>query len=230
MKKESIRIDCPQFEEALPDLNRPGTQGSMLREVALAHAESCDRCARLLTESESLDFSLRSLAAHDVTRTASPRVEAALLQEFRRGKGIASRRRLQWQLSLLGAAALLAMALGISLHRGIIRFPGTGGNASAIEQQSSAPSETAVNDIAVSDPSGEADDPTAFTPLPYADDPTALEGGAVVRVVLSPAALASLGFPVTDVSDTSEIPADLVVSDDGTPQAIRLVLQESLND
>jgi hypothetical protein len=229
MKKESIRIDCPQFEEALPDLDRPGTQGSMLREVALAHAESCDRCARLLTESESLDFSLRSLATHDATRTAAPRVEAALLQEFRRGKGIASRRRLQWQLSVLGAAALLAMALGISLHRGIIRLPGVGDNTAVIGQPS-ASTETVVNDIAGSDQLGEADDPTAFTPLPYADDPAALEGGAVVRVVLSPAALASLGFPVTDVSDTSEIPADLVVSDDGTPQAIRLVSQESLSD
>ena len=229
MKKESIRIDCPQFEEALPDLDRPGTQGSMLREVALAHAESCDHCARLLTESESLDFSLRSMAAHDATRMASPRVEAALLQEFRKGKGIAARRRLQWQLSVLGAAALLAMALGISLHRGIIRFPGAAGGAGTIEQPS-ASTETAVNDIAGSDQLDEADDPTAFTPLPYADDPAALEGGAVVRVVLSPAALASLGFPVADVSDTSEIPADLVVSDDGTPQAIRLVSQESLND
>jgi hypothetical protein len=229
MKKESIRIDCPRFEEALPDLDRPGTQGSMLREVALAHAESCDRCARLLTESESLDFSLRSLAAHDGTRTASPRVEAALLQEFRNGKGITSRRRLQWQLSVLGAAALLAMAVGISLHRGIIRFPGATSNAGVIGQPS-ASTETAVNDIAGSDQLAEADDPTAFTPLPYADDPAALEGGAVVRVVLSPAALASLGFPVTDVSDTGEIPADLVVSDDGTPQAIRLVSQESLND
>jgi hypothetical protein len=229
MKKTSIRIDCPQFEDALPDLDRPGTQGSMLREVVLAHAESCDRCARLLTESESLDFSLRSLAAHGGTRTASPRVEAALLQEFRKGKGVASRRRLQWQLSLLGAAALLAMALGISLHRGIIRLPGAGDNTDVVGQ-SSASTETAVNDIAGSDQLAEADDPTAFTPLPYADDPAALEGGAVVRVVLSPSALASLGFPVSDVSDTSEIPADLVVSDDGTPQAIRLVSQESLND
>jgi len=226
MRKESIRIDCPQFEEALPDLDRPGTQGSMLREVALAHAEACDRCARLLTESESLDFSLRSLAAHDATRTAPPRVEAALLQEFRRQNGIAARRRLQWQLSVLGAAALLVMALGISLHRGIFRFPGAARDAGAIERPS-AFSETEVNGIPAS---GEIDDAIAFTPLPYADDPAALEGGAVVRVVLSPAALASLGFPTADVSDISEIPADLVVSDDGTPQAIRLVSQESLND
>jgi hypothetical protein len=229
MRKESIRIDCPQFEEALPDLDRPGTQGSKLREVALAHAESCGRCARLLIASESLDLSLRSLAAREVTRTAPPRVEAALLGEFRRQSGTAARRRLQWQLSMLGAAALLVLALGISLHRGIIRLPGLTQVAGAIGQPL-ASSETAVNNIAPSLQSDETADAPVFIALPYADDPAALEGGAVVRVVLSPAALASLGFDVVDVSDTSEIPAELVVSDDGTPQAIRLVSRESLND
>jgi hypothetical protein len=229
MRKESIRIDCPQFEDALPDLDRPGTQGSKLREVALAHAESCGRCARLLIASESLDLSLRSLAAREVTRTAPPRVEAALLGEFRRQSGTAARRRLQWQLSMLGAAALLVLALGISLHRGIIRLPGLTQVAGAIGQPL-ASSETAVNNIAPSLQSDETADAPVFIALPYADDPAALEGGAVVRVVLSPAALASLGFDVADVSDTSEIPAELVVSDDGTPQAIRLVSRESLND
>ena len=229
MRKESIRIDCRQFEEALPDLDRPGTHGSKLREVALAHAESCGRCARLLIASESLDLSLRSLAAREVTRTAPPRVEAALLGEFRRQSGTAARRRLQWQLSMLGAAALLVLALGISLHRGIIRLPGLTQVAGAIGQPL-ASSETAVNNIAPSLQSDETADAPVFIALPYADDPAALEGGAVVRVVLSPAALASLGFDVADVSDTSEIPAELVVSDDGTPQAIRLVSRESLND
>jgi hypothetical protein len=229
MKEESLRINCPQFEEILPDLDRPGTQGSVLREAALAHAESCNCCAGLLTESESLDFSLRSLAAHDATRTAPPRVEAALLHEFRKQSGIAARRRLQWQLSLLGAAALLAMALGVSLHRGIIRFPGAVPNAGQISQPAASP-ETAIAGIAASDEAAESDDTIEFTPLPYADDPAATEGGAVVRVVLSPAALASLGFPVADMSDASEIRADLVVSDDGTPQAIRLIPQESSED
>ena len=229
MRKESIRIDCPQFEEALPDLDRPGTQGALLREIALAHAESCSRCARLLTESESLDFSLHSLAAHNATRSAPPRVEAALLQHFRREKSIAARRRLRWQLSVLGAAAVLVLALGISLHRGIIRFPGAAPDAGP-SRESSATSQSADDDITRSGQSGEDEDATGFTPLPYADDPAAMEGGAVVRVVLSPSALASLGFPVTDDSDASQIPADLVVSDDGTPQAIRLVSPESAND
>jgi len=222
-------MDCPQFEEALADLDRPGTQGAVLREIALAHAESCSHCASLLTESESLDFSLHSLAAHTASRTAPARVETALLQQFRKEKGLAARRKLQWQLSILGAAAVLVLAFGISLHRRIFRFPGTASDGGTFVQPSVS-SQSAAGNITPYGFANDTEDATAFTPLPYADDPSALDGGAVVRVELSASALASLGFPVTDMSDTSRISADLVVSDDGTPQAIRLVSPESLKD
>jgi len=69
----------------------------------------------------------------------------------------------------------------------------------------------------------------SFIPLPYADDPQGLEGGAVVRVELSGPALASLGMPVTLAGSSESVPADLLVSNDGTPQAIRLVSQENVN-
>lgn len=61
--------------------------------------------------------------------------------------------------------------------------------------------------------------------LPYADFPENLEGGAIVRMNLSRAALASFGLPVSDVGDAEPIPADVIVSADGTPQAVRLVSQ-----
>jgi hypothetical protein len=202
MNEHAVRIDCKQFEEALPDLDRPGTEGSLLREAALAHAELCGNCAELLTESESLDFSLRSLAAHDGNCVAPPRVEAALLNRFRQDKGIASRRKVQWQLSVLGAAAAALLAVGLSLHRGSVKAVPV--------------AETA-----------EASGANAFTPLPYADDPDSFDGGAVVRVVLSSSALASMGVPVTEIPDADRISADLVVSADGTPQAIRLVSQST---
>jgi len=48
-------------------------------------------------------------------------------------------------------------------------------------------------------------------------------------VVLSRAALASLGVPVVDVSAGEQIPADIVLSEDGAPQAVRLVSEASLN-
>ena len=71
---------------------------------------------------------------------------------------------------------------------------------------------------------------TAFVPLPYADDPTAVDGGTVVRVILSRPALASLGLPVADMGATDQIPADLVLSEDGSPQAIRLVSQSQIDE
>jgi hypothetical protein len=72
-------------------------------------------------------------------------------------------------------------------------------------------------------------DETAFVSLPYAADPATLENGAVVRVVLSRSALASLGLPVADVGVTEQVPADIVLSEDGAPQAIRLVAQADLD-
>ena len=55
------RMDCAQFQEVLHELGRPESEGAMLCERALAHAETCSACATLLTEVESLDFSLREM-------------------------------------------------------------------------------------------------------------------------------------------------------------------------
>jgi hypothetical protein len=62
-------------------------------------------------------------------------------------------------------------------------------------------------------------------PLPYAYDPSELEGGAVVRVVLPRSALISYGLPIEGMGVSEQVTADMVVSQDGTPQAIRLVRQ-----
>jgi len=60
--EKMTRVDCLQFEEVLPELDRPGTPGAALREAALAHAEMCSRCGALVTEAESLDFALGQIA------------------------------------------------------------------------------------------------------------------------------------------------------------------------
>ena len=109
-------MDCAQFEEILHDLDRPGTQGLAVRDAALIHAESCDRCAQLMTESESLDFSLQLLGTRDVDLEAPPRVEASLLQEFRRHKVETARKSVPWRLAALGAAAAVLLAFGLLLR------------------------------------------------------------------------------------------------------------------
>jgi hypothetical protein len=232
-------MDCAQFEDVVHELDRPGTRGADLREIALTHAETCGRCAVLLTESESLDFALVKLADETGRFVAPARVEAALLQEFRVAKVANVRRRVRRQIASIGVAAALFLALGLSLrHRlappagGLVSrtaekappavaggFVAQNHQETQLQPDASSKTETAANSAQGAD---FAED---FTPLPYADDPSMQEGGAVVRVILSRSALESFGVTVSDVGSSERIPADLVVSADGTPEAIRLVSQ-----
>jgi hypothetical protein len=224
-------MDCAHFEEIIHDLDRPGTQGLAARDAALIHAESCDRCAQLMTESESLDFALQLLGARDMEAEAPARIEAALLQEFRNRKIEASRKRIPWRFAAIGTAASVLLAGGLFLRHeaGPVRespspaqtalLPGpgqdipAGASAAGTEQAENQSSEYA----------------TAYVTLPGANDPSTLDGGSIVRVVLSRSALTSLGVPVADSGAGDRIPADLVLSEDGAPQAIRLVSQTDSN-
>jgi hypothetical protein len=68
-----------------------------------------------------------------------------------------------------------------------------------------------------------SEDASAFIPLPDADYPATLDDGAVVRVEMPRTDLAAFGLPVEAMEGDGTVRADLIVSADGTPQAIRLV-------
>lgn len=214
-------MNCVQFEEIVHDLDRPGTEGAALRESALAHAESCSRCAQLLTETEALNLALSALAAQEADQQAPPRLEAALAQEFRRSKAAAGGRRVRWQVAALGIAAAALLAVGLSMYQRPVKPGVVAGQPSASSQPGPAGG--------AADQSGraEAEDSSDFVALPYGADPVAAEEGAVVRVELSRAALSSLGLALTSMESEEPVLADLVVSEDGTPQAIRLVSEEN---
>lgn len=231
-------MNCPEFEEILHDLDRPGTGGLGKREEALAHAESCGHCGLLMMQAESLDFGLRQLAMEDSEKSASRAVEAALRAQFHRARAAEVRRRASWQIAALAAAAVILLLLGISLWHRFGETPnrnGLGAPATA-HQASPATNTTAVNtrnpaidhgEQAANDASDDESE-TAFVALPFADDPDAVQGGEVVRVVLTRSALASLGVPTLGTGSSDQIPADLLLSDDGTPEAIRLVSQAEI--
>ncbi len=221
MSGKAMPMTCAQFEEIMHDLDRPGTSGLAFRELALIHAEACGRCALLLIESESLDFGLHTLALRDEHRQASPQMEAALLSEFRSRHAAPKARAVRWQVAVIGVAAMALLVLGIL--RGRVG-PKPNQLAAKIDTSSSANERYALeSDPQLNELAG-SEDGTAFVSLPYADgDATSLEGGAVVRVVMPRSALASLGLPVSGAVGTDQIPAELIVSEDGTPQAIRLV-------
>jgi hypothetical protein len=237
-------MKCSEFEEIVHELDRPGTRGYVLREEALIHAESCGLCGVLLTETESLDFGLARIASEAGRSVASPQVEAAVLQEFRRAKGTSDRRRMQWRMAAIGVAAALFLVVGISLQRFYAPSHELGERsqpsvaASEADQPTTESPRNVAQDNVKSRPAAEHVSPAPqasdsdetevaqnFTPLPYADDPSMMEGGSVVRVILSRSALASLGMPLSSIENREQIPADLVVSADGTPEAIRLVAQ-----
>jgi hypothetical protein len=220
-------MDCAQFAEIVHDLDRPVAARASLREEALAHAQSCARCAQLLAEAESLNLALRAVATDESGRNPLPELEAALVKEFRREKAHAARRRSRWQVAAVGTAAAVLLALGLSLRYRSWRGP-DGHSAGQVSKQApteqhavlpnTSPQSVQPGFVVLPDYREDA----AFIPLPYADDPQGLDGGAVVRVELSREALASLGWPVAEPG-SGPFTADVVVSGDGTPQAIRLV-------
>ena len=223
-------MDCMQFREVLHELDRPGAEGDALCERALAHAESCSDCAAQLTEMESLSFSLRQLAEESAEAQAPARLETLLLQEFRREKSATASRGVRWQLAAFGIAAAVLLALGLSLHRQHLVTPANvNSGQSSVQTVTTAPdnsaatktSATAVDGSTHAAVADDAEYATAYMPLPYTYDPSELEGGAVVRVVLPRAALVSYGLPVEGMGVRDQVTADMVISQDGTPQAIR---------
>jgi hypothetical protein len=244
-------MDCDKFLEVLADLDRPGVLAPELREDAFAHAESCSDCGQLLTETELLDAELLRLAARAADSQAPARIEAQLLNAFRQRNSAAEHKTMWRYASAIGIAAILLLAIGFWLNRGRTankRLPGlkvtqpivavgpalhggssaSPGSAHANPREVTARRPTAVPknrddvnaDALVSDSDGAA----GFIPLPDAD-PGPLDDGAVVRVEMPRTALATFGLPVEAMEGSGTIRADLIVSADGTPQAIRLLSQ-----
>jgi hypothetical protein len=241
MNEKLNPVDCVEFGELLPDLDRPGTRGHELSEEILAHAEICAPCSALMMEAESLNFGLRRLAETTEGMEAPARVEAALLNEFRRRKSLGSARRSRGDLAALAIAAMVLLAVGMGIYRHQLKVKG-GTDSPAIAQNAtpgatSPTSTTAVaegntntvlplNDASVTE-TEESEYATSFVPLPYADDPSETQGGAVVRVDLPRASLVSMGIPVAGLNASGHVVADLMLSEDGTPQAIRLISQSN---
>lgn len=224
-------MDCVQFRELVHDFGRAGTAGGAMRGAVLAHAENCPQCGSLLEKVTLLDFALDSLAVQDSSEQAPARIEAALLAEFRRqhAKAVLSQPKRGF-MAALAMAAVLILAIGIAAPRWLLHKQPATANPVAVATLAKPPAVAKKNPAVTPDStSGEPEYATSFMPLPYADDPGTLDGGAVVRVTLSRAALASFGMPVAGMVSGERIPADIALSEDGVPQAIRLVADANLD-
>ena len=218
-------MNCSDFKNVIQDLAREEVSGDAALSDALTHAQSCRACDALWREAEQLTTDLRSLAAQHRSETAPARVETALLDAFRQRHSPAFRVRKAGGWLAVSAMGLAATAL---LFVVLTREP-AGSSPALPSAPQVAPRESNTPpgpremwaDYAVEGETAE-EAAAAFIPLAAAFDPSWLEGGAIVRVVLSRSALESLGVPV-NAGGTGEMVADMVVSNDGTPEAIRVV-------
>jgi hypothetical protein len=76
-------MSCRNYETILTDVARGQMLDARAKGDALAHAETCERCAARLADEKSLSAGLRSLGADTAAAQTPARVEAALLGAFR---------------------------------------------------------------------------------------------------------------------------------------------------
>jgi hypothetical protein len=232
-------MNCEQFREMVDDVARDEGLGISALNEALEHADRCDECDALLNEAEALTANLSVLAARHANEVAPARVEAALLRSFRESRAPASSPSRLWLWSFTGlggavAAALLMMVLmqnakhvstvPTQVESADVSAAQPGDGISLSEEADSSFAADLPADLTEGWPVAFDDGAASgsFTPLTEAFDPTSLDMNAVVRVSMSRLALQNLGVYL-DAESNEPVVADLVVSNDGTPQAIRVV-------
>ena len=180
-----------------------------------------------------LSEALRGLAASS-RHGARVEIGAGLAMAFRRHH---ARRRLVRRVSVAALAACLALAAGLVSMHSRHEMPGKG----IVKEQPSVVPVKAPETITIAKAEGKPSRPgrehvkpkaatsnlsTArrqFLALPGYDPAVPADELHVVRVQLPASALWQMGAPVSPDSGARKFMADFVVSQDGTPYAVRLV-------
>jgi hypothetical protein len=228
-------MKCEEFEAIGLEAERDASLSEVERVSALEHASTCSRCAALQDSWRAAGIELRAFADETAMAQAPGRVEMRLRQEFRtRHVTLKGRRAAVTVAWALAAAAVLVGAVGWRNWRNggransanpsnssasVANPPAKGANANrespaqsaAALQPDSADSEMLLADSELSD----------FTLLPGALMADTADA-AILRVRLQRGSLSSLGLPVNEERAGEWIQVDLLVGNDGLPQAVRL--------
>ena len=211
-------MTCSEFEEMGLDAGRDSSLTDGQRAAAAAHAASCPRCAALRDSWEATRLALRPLAQATSTLDAPARVEMRLRQHFRTQYHTPRARRTAvvaaWGLA---AAAVVVGAVSwvkwhdSQQHIATLRPNTPASNQGLSNQNAAGDSQTLVAANELSD----------FTLLPGVL-PAETDGSAILSVRLQRGTLGALGLPVNEDRASEWIQVDLLVGNDGLPQAVRL--------
>jgi hypothetical protein len=219
-------MTCEEFALACLEV-RSVSDGSALRQAVLEHSRKCPHCAALQANLQALQDDLRYLGLETKDAEAPPRVQMRVLQEFcTRHRTVKARR-----FALIGSWGLAAAAVIVATvswtnwrhANGLSVFPGRTGTAQVakLEANKAFAERSAVGGLVIGDTLVASNSSGDFTLLP-GSTPLPSEDATVVRVQMQRGALGALGFTVNEEHASDLIQVDLLVGDDGLPQAVRL--------
>lgn len=229
-------MKCEEFDAIGLDAERDVSLSELERAAAREHASACSRCAALQDSWQTARVELKGFADSTAAADTPARVEMRLRQEFRTQHGTMKTRRAAviaaWALA---AAAVLAGAVSWSSWRrsqqeGAAKHP-----AAPAQNDDAKTNGTNLQNAANGAQRGSANADSAetlmadnelrnFTLLPGAL-PAEADDAEIVRVRMQRGALGALGLPVNEERAGEWIQVDLLVGDDGLPQAVRLPQQ-----
>ncbi len=234
-------MTCEEFEAIGLDAERDASLSEVERAAAREHAGTCPRCAALQDSWRAAGVELRAFAEDTAMAQAPARVEMRLLQEFRtQHVTLKVRRAAVVAAWALAAAAVLVGAVSwrnwrhsqqeeATNHLNSVPaandFPEHNSVAGANREtpaelpnglQQSGSARAAGSETLVAD-----NELSGFTFLPgaFAADS---DDAAILRVRMQRGALGALGLPVNEERASEWIQVDLLVGNDGLPEAVRL--------
>lgn len=227
------QMTCREFDEIVHGVARLELLDVALREDAFEHARHCSACGERLAAAHALAETTAEYSESSQNRKAPPRVEAVLLAAFRqRNQRKRWLRAFEWS-----AAGLAAAGLVLLLWAGWIGFRGPSSRtpekaastpqylpAEAARQSSPEASKAGSEAVAeTAELSAPTDSTEEFVALPYTGSMGPEDSGMIVRVEVSIASLAQLGYPVAATPEQGMVRADVLIGEDGQPRAVRLV-------
>jgi hypothetical protein len=221
-------MSCEHVQAIVLDSHSVGAISAAQRSAALAHLSHCSHCAALQESWDAAKEELRSLSEESLDAQAPARVEMRVIQAFRAEHRKAAGRR-------AGIAAVWALAAAAVVVAGVLAWnaqhqrhlQSNSPDLSAAGGSGAAPagsSQNGSNSQLVAGLSG--DDSSEFTLLPGAV-PGDTDDAAIWRVRMQRSSLAALGLPVNEQRASEWIQVDLMVGNDGSPEAVRLAQEEN---
>jgi len=234
-------MNCEEFEVIGLGAERDASLSEGERVAAREHASACSRCAALQDSWQLAGMELRAFAEDTAMAQAPARVEMRLRQEFRtRHVTLKVRRTAVVAAWALAAAAVLAGAVSWRNWRHspleettnhlnsvppVNKIPENNSAAGGNRQISTVAPKGTRRPVSVGAGSSETlvadNELSGFTFLPGAFVADT-EEAAILRVRMQRGALGALGLPVNEERAGEWIQVDLLVGDDGLPQAVRL--------